>query len=111
MPIKELVLIYIVPFLFSWFAFCSEFLVAYPEFIEEYGLLAYQPCTFLVVVLTVTFMNVMKIGVKRGHKEISVVESYKRVFVVMVKMFITVAVGLAFYMIVLDGKPNLFICL
>ena len=111
MPIKDFVLIYIFPFFFSWFTFCKMFLAARPDFVEKHGWLAYQPFTFIVIILTLFYAQIIKIGMKMRNKEISVWEGRKRCIIVSLKLVVIIIVGASFYLVVLDGKPNLFICL
>lgn len=109
MSVKELILMYLYPFFFSWFAYCKVFLVAHPDFTDEYGWMAYQPFNFLVLVMSFGLMQFVKVGKKMRDKEIARWEGRKRCVIISMKLLITVMAGLAFYLIVLDGKPNLWI--
>lgn len=110
MSVKEKIMIYIFPFFLGWILFIKHFLIRHPDFIEEYGWLAYQPFTFEVLLFYVMYVNVLKIAKMNIDGKITYKECLKKTVVIGVKFFVLLIIGQLFYVHVLGSKPNLLIC-
>lgn len=115
MPIKTKIIFvslgYVVPFFMSWISFIKGIVVLHPEFVEEYGWLAYQPFTFFVLVVTFLSAKACKLGLKVVNKEITDSEANIQCCVLVIKVIVVVSLVTLFYVNVLGHKPNLLICL
>jgi len=102
---------YLFGFLVGWAMFVKKIVVAHPDFIEEYGWIAYQPFTFYVMICAYAMGNLYDLTKK------AVEQKYDRLDEILLCVFwgvkvIIISVSVAiFYMYVLGGKPNLLICL
>ncbi len=110
MSVKEVIIIYIFPFFLGWVLFIRFFLNRHQDFIEEYGLLAYQPFTFEVILFYITYVSVLKITKMNIDGKITYKECLKKTIVIGVKFFVVLIIGQLFYVHVLGSKPNLLIC-
>ena len=102
---------YLLGFFMGWAMFAKRIVAAHPDFIEEYGWIAYQPFTVYVIICAYAIGNLSDLTKK------AVEQKYDRLDEILLCVFwgvkvIIISVSVAiFYMYVLGGKPNLLICL
>ncbi len=107
----RIILAHVLIFLTMWYCYIDGIVSKRPEFIEEYGWLAYQPFSFFPMVCFSLAETFIRLGPKWEKQGLNWIElRIKAAFLVIAYMFVVSIVAL-FYVHVLGRKPNLLICL